>query len=399
MADRLSRGVIFIVLAAVMVFSPIARGTVRPWSVTPVVLALYFIMLIWALRAVNGGWRGLKPAPLDRPLLIFAVLAATSFAFSIYKHDSFQAVLRLFSYIGLYYSIVNVSDHTFRRRIVWVAITAGGALSLYGLLQYFGVFSHSWWIPKQFLAATYVNHNHFAGYLELAIPAAAAMITARSVRKSIPARIMLILLLVPMFAAFILTQSRGAWVSLGISLLVMLFFLISHDRSWARIMVISALLLVAVVSLIYFTGDMMASRIATITSAVEGEDVSGGRFKIWQGALGMLRERPLTGVGIGDFDRGFYRYRPLGFNARAVYAHNEYLHMASEMGLAAPIVMIWIFAAAIREGFGKRKRSPYAFGCAIGVMSLAMHGIVDFNFHIAANMILFIVWLGVITGE
>jgi O-antigen ligase len=362
-------------------------------------LALYAIIFIWAIKVANQNGYKFKATPLDKPLWIFAILAATSFALSIYKHDSFYALLRLFAYIGLYYAVVNEFDHKARRRIIWLVISIGGALSAYGLLQYFGIFSHSWWIPKQFLAATYVNHNHFAGYLELAIPVALAMLTARSVAKSTLSKLALVSALVPMLLAFVLTQSRGAWVSLGASLLIMLFLTVSRNKSWARLMVIIVFIVVIAVSVIYFAGDMMSSRIATITAVSEGEDVSGGRFRIWQGAAGMIKERPLTGVGIGDFDHGFYRYRPPGFNARAVYAHNDYLHMAAEMGVFAPVIMLWLFIAAIRAGFRKRDRSPYAFGCAIGVMSLALHAIVDFNFHIPANMILFTVWLGIITSE
>ena len=397
--ERLYKSIIFIALAAVLIFSPIARGAVRLWSVTPVLLALYAIIFIWAIKVANQNGYKFKATPLDKPLWIFAILAATSFALSIYKHDSFYALLRLFAYIGLYYAVVNEFDHKARRRIIWLVISIGGALSAYGLLQYFGIFSHSWWIPKQFLAATYVNHNHFAGYLELAIPVALAMLTARSVAKSTLSKLALVSALVPMLLALVLTQSRGAWVSLGVSLLVMLFLTVSRNKSWARLMVIIVFIVVIAVSVIYFAGDMMSSRIATITAVSEGEDVSGGRFRIWQGAAGMIKERPLTGVGIGDFDHGFYRYRPPGFNARAVYAHNDYLHMAAEMGVFAPVIMLWLFIAAIRAGFRKRDRSPYAFGCAIGVMSLALHAIVDFNFHIPANMILFTVWLGIITSE
>ena len=397
MINRICRIVIFLGIAAVLIFSPIARGAVRPWSITPVLLVLYAMIFLWLMRVVN------RKTPLGQPpflpILLFAILAMSSFAFSIYKHDSFYALLRLFAYIGLYYIVVREFDHTARRRIIWLVIAIGGGISVYGLLQYFGVFSHSWWIPKRFLAATYVNHNHFAGYLELVIPVAAAVLTARSVEKSILSRVALIAALVPMLAAFALTQSRGAWVSLGCSLLIMLLVMVWKAKSRPRVMVILVLAIVAAVSLVYFAGDMMSSRVATITSASEGEDVSGGRFKIWQGAIGMIKERPLTGVGIGDFDHGFYRYRPLGFNGRAVYAHNDYLHMAAEMGVFAPLLMIWLFIIVIREGFRKRDRSPYAFGCAIGVMSLALHGTVDFNFHIPANMILFTLWMGIVIGE
>lgn len=405
--DKAYRAILFSGIAALMLFSPLARGAVKVWSMTPVLLTLYAIIFIWLLKRANTQWgqsrfkeRGSRgTVPILLPITLFAILAIVSCVFSIYKHDSLYALLRLFAYIGLYYIVANELDHTTRKRILWLAVVMGGALSLYGLLQYFGICGHGWWMPERFLAATYRNHNHFAGYLELVIPVALVMITTGMARASVASRSMLLAALVLMFAALLLTQSRGAWVSLGCALLAMLYMTVSRDMSRARVMVAIVLVAVSAVSAAYFAGDLLSSRIATVTAADEGDDVSGGRFKIWQGATGMIRERPLTGVGIGDFDKGFYRYRPLGFNARAVYAHNEYLHMAAEMGLFAPLLMLWIFIAIMREGLGKRERSPYAFGCAIGVLSLSLHGLVDFNFHIPANMILFTVWLGIASGE
>ncbi|MCM8760959.1 MAG: hypothetical protein NC933_02320, partial [Candidatus Omnitrophica bacterium] len=80
----------------------------------PVMLALYAMIFLRLLKVVNT--RGTVPAPektqrrvqsLDIPIAVLALLATTSFAFSIYKHDSFYALLRLFAYIGLYYVIMN----------------------------------------------------------------------------------------------------------------------------------------------------------------------------------------------------------------------------------------------------------------------------------------------------
>lgn len=401
MIDKILRAVIFTGLASVLIFSPLARGAVKVWSVTPVLLMVYALLFLWLAKRINKNTeRGtLRGGIVAAPIVLFAILATTSFAFSIYKYDSFYALIRLCAYIGLYYMVANEFDHTMRRCIIWVVIAVGGGISAYSLLQYFGIFDHSWWIPKQFLAATYTNHNHFAGYLELVIPVAVVALTAKSMQRATFFRAVIAAALVLMCAVFILTQSRGAWVSLGCALLIMIMAMIWNNKSYGRIMIILTLGVAAAVSLVYFTGDMMSSRLATITAADPDEDVSGGRFKIWQGAMGMIQEKPITGVGIGDFDHGFYRYRPLGFNARAVYAHNDYLHMAAEMGVFAPFIMVWLFIIVIRDGFRKRESSPYAFGCAIGIMSLALHGTVDFNFHIPANMILFTVWMAIITSE
>lgn len=191
---KLYKSLLFTGVAAILVFSPIARGAVRMWSITPVLLVAYAMIFLWLIKMVNAkrvnNGLGTVPfnkesdavgqslsVPLNVPILLFAMLAAVSFAFSIYKHDSFYALLKLFTYIGLYYLVVNEFDHKMRKRLIQLVIWIGAGLSAYGLLQYFGVFGHSWWVPKRFLAATYVNHNHFAGYLELVIPVALAIIS------------------------------------------------------------------------------------------------------------------------------------------------------------------------------------------------------------------------------
>ena len=68
------------------------------------------------------------------------------------------------------------------------------------------------------------------------------------------------------------------------------------------------------------------------------------------------------------------------------------------MGIFAPVLIIWIFTVIITTGL-KNRSNPYAMGCAIGIMSLALHGLVDFNFHIPANMVLFTVWMGIVMKE
>ena len=397
MRDRIYYNSLWLGLAAILIFTPIARGAVRVWSITPVLLIESFLLLLWLWRVNNDPVYRFKKTRLDLPVILFAILAAVSFIFSIYRHDSFYALLRLFGYIGIYYIVVNEFDHNMRRRIIWLVISLGSALSVYGLLQYFGLFSHFWWYPEEFLAATFVNHNHFAGYLELIMPLAAVMVFNRKGNRTI-----LSASLVIMITAFILTQSRGAWVSLLVSLSVMGFIFMRNTVLNKKAVIIFLLVLIALFSLVYFARDVIFHRMDTVSEIAHGKEASvESRLQMWQGALRLVREDPVVGTGIGTFIWAFPRYRPEGFYALANFTHNDYLNMASEMGIAAPFLMIWIFAIIIKAGFLKKNNelNPYAFGCAIGMLSLSIHGLTDFNFHIPSNMLLFSVWAGIVMRE
>ena len=53
MANKIYRTSIFIGLAAVLIFSSIARGAVKLWSITPVLLVLYAMIFLLLMRMVN----------------------------------------------------------------------------------------------------------------------------------------------------------------------------------------------------------------------------------------------------------------------------------------------------------------------------------------------------------
>jgi len=385
--------IIFYGIAAMLIFSPIAGGATRIWAITPILIIIYSLLFLRLLSGTVPFKIQERALTGTVPVVAFAVLAIISFAFSIYKHDSFFALLRLFGYIGIYYLVVNNFDRMMHRRLLALVICIGAGLSLYGFLQYFGALNHSWWAPKEFLAATYVNHNHFAGYLELVIPVTIGMLFSRRL-QSLGYRLAVVAALMIMLTVFIFVQSRGGWISLAIALMVMNIVLIKEGRLKKKSLFVFLFILGLIFSFFYFNRDEVSQRIETLTDT---RDLSlQTRLEIWQGAVKMVRDNPLIGVGIGAFDYGFSQYRPEGFDARAVNAHNEYLNVASEMGIPASLIMFWIFIIVIAAGLKKKHFSPRRLGCAIGILSLALHGLIDFNFHIPANMLLFSVYAGLI---
>lgn len=404
MSDRLYKNIIWGGLTAILIFAPIARGAVKVWSITPVLLIIYFLVFLWLWQLNNKLTTNhqLLSTSLDIPILLFIILAIISFAFSIYKHDSFYALLRLFAYIGLYYLIVNNYSRRIRRYLVGLVITIGAGLSIYGLLQYFNILPHTWWIPKNFLASTYVNHNHFSGYLELVIPVTiGVLIRYKSLNPTL--KLVLVEALVAMIAAFILAQSRGGWISLFLSLIVMNIIMIRSKILNKKSLFMPISIIIVVFSFAYLKSSFVSERIDTLTKLTEEEASLQTRIKIWQGAMQMIKNSPLIGIGIGNFDWGFSRFRPEGLDVRACFAHNDYLHMAAEMGILAPLIMILLLAIVIGRGIGgyegRGKIHPVILGCTMGMLSLALHGLVDFNFHIPANMILFTVYAAIIMGE
>lgn len=382
-------------MIAIIIFSPLWLGSARPWPLTLILLSAYSFVFIWLWRMNNGRARPVVHTSLDRPIFIFAALAVLSTVFSIYKHDSLYALVKLFAYIGIYYLVVNEFDRRWTERVLYIVIAMGAALSCFGILQYAGLLGHSWWDPKEFMAATFVNHNHFSGYLELAIPVAAAFLLKRTLARKLFALVALMI----MVTALILAQSRGAWLSLSAALLVMAYLMAKNRTGRQKKALILIALLIAVASLAFFSSDIISERVSgSISAGAEGDSLAT-RLKIWQGTLDMIMHNPVIGTGIGTFAWGFPGYRPQGMTAFVNFAHNDYLETACEMGLPGLLVMLWIIIVVIKAGVRRKGLSPERLGCVIGVLSLSLHAMTDFNFHIPANMLLFTMYLAIVMKE
>jgi hypothetical protein len=148
----------------------------------------------------------------------------------------------------------------------------------------------------------------------------------------------------------------------------------------------------------------------------EGPSVldTGVRLKMWRAAGQMWRDHPWWGVGPGHFDYRFREYRPAGFQARPEHAHEDYLELFADWGVTGGLIVfagIGIFIVGLRQSwphvrreendFGSGMSSRYAFflGGVSGLFALAVHSLVDFNLHIAANALAGVVVLGLVAGN
>ncbi|MFC1704263.1 O-antigen ligase family protein [Candidatus Omnitrophota bacterium] len=405
----MTKKIIFYLLSVLIIFAPVAKGAVKLWSKSIVEMAILVAVFLWLWKVVNVRHVAknslaakFKRTPIDLPIWFFVVLAAISSLLSIYKYASVQEMLILMAMVGVFYLVVNNFTDRMVLNFAGLIVVIGAALSLLGIGQYFCGLNHAWWTPKQFLAATYVNHNHFAGYLEVAIPLAIGVFISIKKGKAFVRHqrvIMSILLgsaLALMGTAFILAQSRGAWISLIVSLIIMNIVLI-QKKVLSKKSIIVVILVIALAAIFLYGGyDIVAQRLRSIGEFTGGAAVEY-RPKIYQGTFEMIKKNPLIGTGIGTFVWGFPAYRPDGMLTRTYFAHNDYLHMMAEMGIMAFPLMVWMIYSVISAGLKIRHQisetelsmeQAILIGSAIGILSLSLHGLVDFNFHITANMLL-----------
>ena len=197
--------------------------------------------------------------------------------------------------------------------------------------------------------------------------------------------------------------SRGAGIAMmGATIVTILLVLCARGRSlrlWSIGLAAAAGL--ALVSWVGMTSQVQA-RFATL---LDQEMMSRTRIPNWRDGLKAAGDFWQSGSGLGTYR---YVYRPYQERLSEVWyyhAENQYLEALVEggiVGLGLMLIMIGLVgAAAWRLLRDDRDTRSFMFGIA-GVFALtsqAIHGLFDFGLYIPANVLLFALLCGAVSGR
>jgi probable O-glycosylation ligase (exosortase A-associated) len=146
--------------------------------------------------------------------------------------------------------------------------------------------------------------------------------------------------------AVVQTQSRGGIMALSC---VALYYWIKSDRK-----LLGAAGIVVVIMFIFAVAPPeFFERMETMTQT--GDDMEGsaaGRIAVWGASLRMVRDHPITGVGVGHFPVKYgIEYRPEGVGRSDIpwqTAHSSYFLILGELGLPGIIFLLAIIISNFR---------------------------------------------------
>lgn len=405
-------------LIALLIFSPLVFGTVQVWSISVMHLATIIMLALWFLKMNAQGRFRLVRTPLDLPILAFGAIAVVSTVTSVYFNESKTELFKILNYILLYYIVVNnIKDFKRIKRVITILVVIGCALAVYGLYNYLNGIEMIYGIEKKAyvgnLTATYVNSNSMSAYLALTIPLAIGLFLSgilgrqpgqRKSRRSITTFILPPAIFV-MTAALIFTHSRDGWIAFFASILFLSIILIRIRHKTPKTLTRIAVILLVVLIILGTAGSMSLYQAVTNKSAASLSNPFGkvpfeSRIEVYRGTLQMIAERPLLGVGPGNFPLVYPRYRDKKHVIFMNETHNDYLQFASEMGifsLAAFLVLLFLyFKYGIKYLLSSKNLYllGLTLGCMISIAGVALHGSMDFPLQIPANALTFWVILG-----
>lgn len=386
-------------LFALFIFTPLARGSVRGWAITVIhMVTLIALAAFFLEKNQTGSWKWVK-TPLDKPIICLLLLCLLSSVFSLHRYSSFWSMVLLINYVVIFYLIINtVRTRSQFRQLVYFIIGVAAFLSIFGLIKQSGANPFPWWdypdIPQHAnrLSSTFGNADHLAGYMEMTIPLLLGLFLTgfRGVKLFI-----LIVLTAVLFAALILSFSRGGWIAAFIGLFFMAVALLFNRYVRKKRLIVLLAGGFLVLSFFVIASTPLVERINTIWE-LAGIPNFKARVTVWGGIMEMIKDHPLLGAGPGTFATIYTQYQPPGLLSRYFYGHNDYLHFISEVGLPLIVVMLWMIISLFVQGFKKlnnlsRQVRGITLGAMSGITAILVHSIGDFNLHIPANAILFTV--------
>ena len=251
---------------------------------------------------------------------------------------------------------------------------------------------------------SYVNHNHFAGLIEMGIVLAAAMALGRARLRGgpTPGAVGLGALSLGLAAVHLASRSRGGLIALAAGLMAAgtLWLLAASRREGARLRVWPLALGGAIV-IAFGLAVVPAGTRAHLAALFHGHDASGDyRLDTARDTLRLAATHPLLGAGLGAYADAFPPFKRAHGDVRTTHAESDVLELLAEGGLAGLALVAWL-AVLLGRGLAERLRhgrNPYrkaiAVGAAGAVAALGVHSLFDFNLRLPANALVFASLLG-----
>ena len=439
-----------LLLFFVLIFSPLAFGTVEPWSHAIAAGAALAALAIALRRRTHAGLLRVYAAPGALPLLLFLgflllqvtplppafvrLLSPAAYArwaaaldsavplpwltISLAPLETLQEFFRFSACAAVYFLTVQVLARRERLRAVTVAIPLfAAALAFEAILQFLIAPHRLLFIrpsPSLFSFGPFVTRNHYADLMAMLTPVVFGLFLGRGTRErprttrerfvgllarpESGVRLLLGFAALLSAASLVISLSRGATVAVVAALLVFGICLIAQRLGRHRSIAAALFFYAFTVFVGWFGWEKVADRFTSLR--MNQDIVDSVRAGIWRDTLRMATDFPVLGAGVGSFEKLYPSYRTVPGQLAIAHAHNDHLELFTGGGVVGYGLFAWFVAAillAVVLTCRQRRDGSalfLAFGSLAGCVAFLVHGASDFSLAIGANALCFFFLLG-----
>ncbi len=441
----------YILTAALLVYSPLPLGGVKPGSLLILEVACFAVFIIWVLKTSVTGEKPFAAARPYLPILVFVLICLFQIIplpgalLGVLSGKSLEVWEKTGSVLsslgggagGGFHTISVYPDATLRKTLLvlayivfgitvsrsfrsdgWMKLALAPVFAMLLIEASFGIYQYLGSGGSEDATGSYFNRNHYAGFLEMTFPLAlgyvlslgdwggagrrplwSRLVSSENFQK----QILFLFLLGIAFLAVLFSRSRMGIFSVLVSLAFFTFLGSRSIRTGQGLgRMVYTVLAVAVFFGLFIGLYPVAERFLHV-----GENLPS-RTELWKDALVMIKDFPLFGSGLGTFGYAYPLYK-LSVEKPLVYlhAHNDYLELISEtgiLGFASLMAALGLFLYTSLKSLTRLAGEEDYFrffillGALTGVFSILLHGLVDFNMQIPSNALYFSFLIGLSAG-
>jgi len=379
---------LFFLFAAVLTVALLSFGAVQAHAY--VLLAMVCLVLAAGYLLLQIGNSGRLPLAA---FLWFGALVAVSML-------NIKSALPVFGVGWCWIAVQRAPKKTMT--FLHVLILLGVGEAVLGLIQYFVL---PGWIfgyqnPQYISSGTLINRNHYAGLLEMILPATIglAYIWAHRTRDVFRSYFYVLIGVFLGIGLIFSTSRMGIFAGLSTVLILGSAVRFKHATKGATILVLSLVIIISAGAL-WIGIDVVISRYAELAGA--DSLIQEGRMLVYSDTLRMVRAHP-WGIGLGNYRDVFKQYQTWRPDLLVDHAHNDYLETAAEWGIVPALVFWIVILGVLILGFRRfvETQSVERAGLLLtsigAVLSILLHSLTDFNLQIPSNAMLFCGFLGML---
>lgn len=354
--------VVFWMLAALLLALPtVILPASGPWLAAKAFVLEAVAIVLAVLVFSRGEWTAARALaafrqPVNLAVLAFLVWIGISAAMAeLPRLARYEALRHLGGGLVYFAALYGLSARRQLDRVLWL-------LAGVGSLSAVAAFLNAGETDVQRIAGAFHNQQLLAGFLCLLFPL--VLVGSQAERETWP-RLGMQVAVVVVGAGILVTQNRSAWfgAAAGLILVAALYLLFGRERGVAvqKAQVILPLVIVALTVGLFLAMSRMSgslSQRAGTLSALANDQSFQWRLGMWDKAARMIRDRPLTGWGVGSFPVVQAQYpHPAVTGGRTQIeivrtghglsenAHNTWLQLAAETGIPGLLLFVSVYLA------------------------------------------------------
>lgn len=389
--------IIFALLVCVVVITPLPYGTVEAWWRAAFACAVFGIGMLSIVEISITNSLRTNPRPVLLPLLALTALAYVQ-SWTRISADFFQTrffalqLLALTAFLALLYRYAATEDRM--RLLAYAVIAIATASAIFGTLRLTTQQETGFLLPllkpnQGF--AQFINKNHFAYLMEMAIGLVIGLGFAERSKQTLP----YLTFLLPLWVALVLSNSRGGILAMLTQVVIASMLLLR----WAKLRIALAALLVAgvCVGTLWVGGDRLVNSFAPSTNEqpTTATRENASRNEIWSATTKLFAAHPLLGAGLGGYWIAITSYHDASGVLVPQEAHNDYLELLASAGVIGFAIGVWFAVTVIRLAEKNLWSSTgciraLRLGAILGLSGVAVHSLFDFGLHLLGNAVVFL---------